>query len=92
MYISKREKQLIPYYLACPDIVRKSNGIYSTKLVGRKYELFQYYGAPDAKKVIVLMCSGAETVQETVEYLMEKGKVGLVKVRLYRPFSIKHFY
>jgi len=62
------------------------------KVVGRKYELFQYFGAPDAERIIVLMGSGAETAQETVEYLMEKGeKVGLIKVRLYRPFSIKHF-
>ncbi|MFZ5802902.1 MAG: pyruvate:ferredoxin (flavodoxin) oxidoreductase [Candidatus Omnitrophota bacterium] len=62
------------------------------KIVGRKYELFQYYGAPDAERVIVLMGSGAETAHETVDYLLKKGeKVGLVKVRLYRPFSAKHF-
>ncbi|GAH02065.1 unnamed protein product, partial [marine sediment metagenome] len=62
------------------------------KVAGRKYELFQYFGAPDAERIIVLMGSGAETAQETVEYLMKKGeKVGLIKVRLYRPFSIKHF-
>ena len=90
VYFQARET-VNPYYLACPDIVEKVMDLFY-KVVGRKYELFQYYGAPDAKKVIVLMCSGAETVQETVEYLMEKGeKVGLVKVRLYRPFSIKHF-
>ena len=90
VYFQARET-VNPYYLACPDIVEKVMDLFY-KVVGRKYELFQYYGAPDAKKVIVLMCSGAETVQETVEYLMEKGeKVGLIKVRLYRPFSIKHF-
>ena len=90
VYFQARET-VNPYYLACPDIVEKVMDLFY-KVVGRKYELFQYYGAPDAKKIIVLMCSGAETVQETVEYLMEKGgKVGLVKVRLYRPFSIKHF-
>ena len=90
VYFQARET-VNPYYLACPDIVEKVMNLFH-EVVGRKYELFQYYGATDAKKVIVLMCSGAETVQETVEHLMEKGeKVGLIKVRLYRPFSIKHF-
>ena len=80
-----------PYYLDCPDIVQKVMEKFE-KVVGRKYELFQYVGAPDAERIIVLMGSGAETAQETVEYLMKKGeKVGLIKVRLYRPFSIKHF-
>ena len=80
-----------PYYLNCPDIVQKVMEKFE-KVVGRKYELFQYFGAPDAERIIILMGSGAEAVQETVEYLMKKGeKVGLVKVRLYRPFSIKHF-
>ncbi|MCG2821414.1 MAG: 2-oxoacid:acceptor oxidoreductase family protein, partial [Candidatus Atribacteria bacterium] len=75
----------------CPDIVQKAMEKFE-KVVGRKYELFQYFGAPDAERIIILMGSGAEAVQETVEYLMKKGeKVGLVKVRLYRPFSIKHF-
>ncbi|MEA1940510.1 MAG: pyruvate:ferredoxin (flavodoxin) oxidoreductase, partial [Candidatus Caldatribacteriota bacterium] len=90
VYFQARET-VNPYYLACPDIVEKAMDLFY-KVVGRKYELFQYSGAPDAKKVILLMCSGAETVQETVDYLVEKGeKVGLIKVRLYRPFSIKHF-
>lgn len=80
-----------PYYLNCPDIVQKVMEKFE-KVVGRKYELFQYFGALDAERVIVLMGSGAEAVEETVEYLMKKReKVGLVKVRLYRPFSIKHF-
>ncbi|HER24447.1 MAG TPA: pyruvate:ferredoxin (flavodoxin) oxidoreductase [Candidatus Atribacteria bacterium] len=80
-----------PYYLNCPDIVQKVMEKFE-KVVRRKYELFQYFGALDAERVIVLMGSGAEAVEETVEYLMKKGeKVGLVKVRLYRPFSIKHF-
>jgi len=79
------------YYLACPNIVQKVMDKFE-KVVGRKYELFQYFGAPDAERIIILMGSGAETAQETVEYLMKKGeKVGLIKVRLYRPFSIKHF-
>jgi pyruvate-ferredoxin/flavodoxin oxidoreductase len=80
-----------PYYLDCPDIVQKVMEKFE-KVVGRKYELFQYVGAPDAERIIILMGSGAETAQETVEYLVKKGeKVGSVKVRLYRPFSIKHF-
>jgi pyruvate-ferredoxin/flavodoxin oxidoreductase len=61
-------------------------------LVGRKYELFQYSGAPDAEQVIILTGSGAEVAEEAVEALVEKGqKVGLIKVRLYRPFSAEHF-
>ena len=90
VYFQARET-VNPYYLACPDIVQKVMEKFE-KVVGRKYELFQYFGAPDAESIIMLMGSAAETAQETVEYLMEKGeKVGLIKVRLYRPFSIKHF-
>ena len=59
---------------------------------GPQYHLFDYDGAPDAERVIVIMGSGAEAAQETVDYLDRKGeKVGLLKVRLYRPFSAKHF-
>lgn len=62
------------------------------KLTGRDYKLFNYYGAPDAEEVIVIMCSGAETVRDTVDYLNAHGrKVGMVQVHLYRPFSMKHF-
>jgi len=90
VYFQARET-VNPYYLDCPDIVQKVMEKFE-KVVGRKYELFQYFGAPDAERIIILMCSGAEAVQETVEYLVKKGeKVGLIKVRLYRPFSIKHF-
>lgn len=79
------------YYLACPDIVQKVMDKLA-QIVGRQYHLFQYVGALDAERVIILMGSGAETAQETVEYLVEHGeKVGLLKVRLYRPFSVKHF-
>ncbi len=61
-------------------------------LVGRQYHLFDYTGAPDAERVIVIMGSGAETAAETALYLNEKGeKVGVVNVHLYRPFSVKHF-
>ncbi|MBQ7227348.1 MAG: pyruvate:ferredoxin (flavodoxin) oxidoreductase [Clostridia bacterium] len=79
------------YYDAVPEIVKEKMEAVS-KLTGRKYELYQYYGAPDADRVIVLMGSGAESVEETVKYLTAKGeKVGMIKVRLYRPFSMKDF-
>jgi pyruvate-ferredoxin/flavodoxin oxidoreductase len=79
------------YYLTCPDMVQKVMDKFE-KVVGRRYELFQYFGAEDAERIIVLMGSGAETAEETVEYLMKQGeKVGLIKVRLYRPFSVKYF-
>ena len=59
---------------------------------GPSYKLFDYVGAPDAERVIVMMGSGAETAHETVEYLNAHGeKVGLLKVRLYRPFCVKSF-
>ena len=62
------------------------------KLTGRPHHLFDYYGAPDARRVIVLMGSAAETARETVDYLTARGKkVGLISVHLYRPFSAKHF-
>ncbi|MBR1747756.1 MAG: pyruvate:ferredoxin (flavodoxin) oxidoreductase [Clostridia bacterium] len=74
------------YYDAVPGIVEE----YMAKvgeLTGRKYNLFDYYGAPDAEKVIVMMGSGCEAAEETVDYINARGgKVGLVKVRLYRPF------
>jgi pyruvate-ferredoxin/flavodoxin oxidoreductase len=80
-----------PYYLACPTIVQNAMDRLAGQ-VGRRYRLFDYVGAPDAERVMVLMGSGAETVQETVEHLAARGeKVGLVKVRLYRPFSVEHF-
>ncbi len=80
-----------PYYMACPDEVQKTMDKFA-KLVGRQYYLFDYHGAKDAEKIIVLMGSGAETVHETVDYLNAKGeKVGVIKVRLFRPFSVKHF-
>ena len=62
------------------------------KLTGRDYKLFNYYGAPDAEEVIVVMCSASETVKETVDYLNAQGrKVGMVQIHLFRPFSVKHF-
>ena len=79
------------FYDACPEIVQSAMDKFA-KVVGREYKLFQYVGAPDAESVIVIMGSGAEAAHETVEYLTGKGeKVGVVKVRLFRPFSINHF-
>ncbi|MBN1412609.1 MAG: pyruvate:ferredoxin (flavodoxin) oxidoreductase [Spirochaetales bacterium] len=79
------------YYSATPDIVQKVMERFE-KIVGRQYRLFQYYGAPDADRIIIIMGSGAETAEEAVNFLNENGeKVGLIKVRLFRPFSISHF-
>ncbi len=80
-----------PFYLACPAIVQKTMDKFAG-LVGRQYRLFDYVGAPDAERVVVLMGSGAEIAHETVEHLNQRGeKVGVLKVRLYRPFSIDGF-
>ncbi len=79
------------YYDAVPSIVKEYFDLLYKK-TGRKYKLFEYTGAKDAKKVIVSMGSGAETVEETVKYLNMKGKkVGALTVRLYRPFFAKDF-
>ncbi len=79
------------YYDATPDIVQAMMNEVK-KLTKREYKLFQYYGAKDAENVIVMMGSGCEAAEETVDYLAKKGKkIGLLKVRLYRPFSVKHF-
>jgi len=90
VYFQGRET-VNPYYLACPDIVQKAMDKFA-KLVGRQYHLFDYAGAPDAERVVVLMGSGAEAAHETVDHLLAAGeKVGVLKVRLYRPFSVAHF-
>jgi pyruvate-ferredoxin/flavodoxin oxidoreductase len=79
------------FYLAAPQIVQETMDKFA-KLIGRSYHLFDYVGAEDAERVIVIMGSGADTTHETVEYLASKGeKVGVVKVRLYKPFSRKDF-
>ncbi len=80
-----------PYYDAC---LEKVQGVMDkfAGVVGRSYHLFDYVGAPDAERVIVMMGSGAEAAHETIDYLNTRGeKLGLVKVRLYRPFSVKRF-
>ncbi len=80
-----------PFYDACPDKVQAVMDKFA-QLVGRSYRLFDYVGAADAERVIVMMGSGAEAAHETVDYLNQKGeKVGLLKVRLYRPFSVRRF-
>ncbi|MDR1525026.1 MAG: pyruvate:ferredoxin (flavodoxin) oxidoreductase [Tannerella sp.] len=80
-----------PYYEAVPAIVEEYMNELSA-LTGRKYGLFDYYGADDAERVIIAMGSVTEAIRETIDYLTAKGeKVGLVAVHLYRPFSAKHF-
>jgi pyruvate-ferredoxin/flavodoxin oxidoreductase len=79
-----------PYYEACPKIVDQVFEAFAER-TGRRYHPFEYVGHPEAERVVVLMGSGAETAQETVEHLADKGeRVGAVKVRLYRPFSVDH--
>ena len=79
------------FYTATAGIVQKQMDKFAT-LTGRQYKLFDYVGAPDAEHVIVIMGSGAETVHETVEELAKKGeKLGVIKVRLFRPFDAKSF-
>ena len=90
VYFQGRET-VNPFYAACPAIVQKAMDKFA-KIVGRQYHLFDYYGAPDAERVIVLMGSGCEAVEETVDYLNAKGaKVGVIKVRLYRPWDVASF-
>jgi pyruvate-ferredoxin/flavodoxin oxidoreductase len=80
-----------PYYDAAPAKVQAVMNKFA-EVVGRSYKLFDYVGAPDAERVIVVMGSGAEVAHETVDYLNTHGeKVGLLKVRLYRPFCVKSF-
>lgn len=79
------------FYQNCPTLVQHTMDRFAS-LVGRSYHLFDYAGAPDAERVIVIMGSGAETVEETVKYLVERGeKIGVLTVHLFRPFSVAHF-
>ena len=79
------------YYNALPGIVKKYMALVKDKF-GRSYDLFQYYGAPDAENIVVAMGSANKVIEETIDYLNNKGyKVGLIKVILYRPFSIEDF-
>src|SRR5512139_2661212 len=86
VYFQGRES-VNPLYTKVPEIVQQTMDRFAS-IVGRQYHLFDYEGAPDAERVIVIMGSGAEATQETVEYLNARGeKVGVLKVRLFRPFS-----
>jgi pyruvate-ferredoxin/flavodoxin oxidoreductase len=80
------------FYDSLPEIVVKYMDEINN-ITGRTYKPFNYYGAPDAEKIIIAMGSVTETIEETIDYLMEKGeKVGVVKVHLYRPFTEKYFF
>ncbi|MGB7377604.1 MAG: pyruvate:ferredoxin (flavodoxin) oxidoreductase [Rivularia sp. (in: cyanobacteria)] len=86
VYFQARER-INPYYDACPGIVQEVMDKFGDR-TGRYYRIFEYYGAPDAQRVIVLMGSGCETVHETIHHLNARGeKLGVVKVRLFRPFD-----
>lgn len=79
------------YYNACPEIVQRIMDEFGER-TGRHYKIYEYYGANDADRIIVIMGSGCETVHETVDYLNARGeKLGVVKVRLYRPFDVQRF-
>jgi len=80
-----------PFYDVCADTVEAEMAKFA-ELTGRQYSLYEYEGAADAEEVVVIMCSGAETVSQTVDYLNANGrKVGVLKVRLYRPLDVKRF-
>jgi pyruvate-ferredoxin/flavodoxin oxidoreductase len=90
VYFQARET-VNPYYTACPDITQTVMDEFAL-VTGRQYQLFEYHGDPTAERVIVLMGSGCDPVHEVVDYLNARGeKVGVVKVRLYRPFDVKRF-
>ncbi|MBQ1435020.1 MAG: pyruvate:ferredoxin (flavodoxin) oxidoreductase [Clostridia bacterium] len=79
------------FYMALPALVQEYMDKVNAK-IGTNYKLFNYYGAPDAERVIIAMGSVCDTIEETIDYLNARGeKVGLLKVRLYRPFSVEHF-
>jgi pyruvate-ferredoxin/flavodoxin oxidoreductase len=87
-YFQTREA-ITPFFAACPGIVQEEMDKFA-KLTGRAYKAFDYFGAPDAERVVVLMGSGTDTVHEYVEWALVKGeKIGVIKVRLFRPFSAK---
>jgi pyruvate-ferredoxin/flavodoxin oxidoreductase len=90
VYFQGRER-INPYYEACPDIVQKAMNKFAG-ITGRQYHLFDYYGDPQAERVIVIMGCGGETAAETARFLNKRGeKVGVINVRLFRPFSVEHF-
>ncbi len=80
-----------PFHNACPQTVQEQMDRFA-EMTGRQYHLFDYVGHPKAERIIVMMGSGAETAHKTISEMVHLGeKVGLIKVRLYRPFSIEHF-
>ncbi|MBM2840971.1 MAG: pyruvate-ferredoxin/flavodoxin oxidoreductase, partial [Bacteroidetes bacterium] len=90
VYFQARET-VNPFYAACPGIVQKAMDTFAG-LVGRQYRLFEYIGSPNAERVIVLMGSSIGAAEETIDHLNKSGEdVGLLKVRLFRPFSIESF-
>ena len=91
IYFQQREAAN-PFFERIPGIVEYYMEEIN-KITGRAYGLFNYYGHPEADRIIVAMGSVCETIEEVIDYLLDKGeKVGLIKVRLYRPFSVKHFF
>lgn len=90
VYFQARET-VNPFYASCPDIVQGAMDKFA-EITGRQYHLYEYHGAPDATRVIVLMGSGVETVHEVVNTLNARGEsVGVLKVRLYRPLDMARF-
>ncbi|HCV42480.1 MAG TPA: pyruvate:ferredoxin (flavodoxin) oxidoreductase, partial [Bacteroidetes bacterium] len=80
-----------PFYAVCPEIVQKAMDKFA-RVVGRQYRLFEYVGSPNADRVVVIMGSGYGAVEETIDYLGKQGEnVGVLKVRLFRPFSTETF-
>ena len=90
VYFQARET-VNPLYTACPGVVQRTMDRFAS-LTGRQYRLFDYYGAPDAERVVVMMGSGALAAEECIDALLARGeKVGLVNVHLFRPFSAEAF-
>jgi pyruvate-ferredoxin/flavodoxin oxidoreductase len=91
VYFQGRET-VNPFYARVPGTVEAAMNKFA-ELTGRQYRLFDYFGAPDAERVLVIMGSGADTARETVDFLVAKGeKVGVVQVHLFLPFSASHFF
>ncbi|WP_219951966.1 pyruvate:ferredoxin (flavodoxin) oxidoreductase [Dickeya zeae] len=91
IYFQERES-VNRFYQTLPELVEETMA-HISRLTGREYHLFNYYGAPDAERLIIAMGSVCETIAETVDYLNQRGeKVGLLTVHLYRPFSLTHFF
>jgi pyruvate-ferredoxin/flavodoxin oxidoreductase len=89
IFFQSREK-INPYYNNCPQSVQDTMNTFAS-LTGRQYHLFDYFGHQDPEHIIISMASSTETIEETITYLNKKGdKYGVIKVRLFRPFSAKH--